>query len=77
MKRMVVAFAGGSLLLLGAAMVVLPGPGLPVVAGALALLGREFPWASRALRCLSGFMRRRKKISPTAITPRNAQGTPP
>ncbi len=77
MRRIVIAFAGGTLLLLGTVMVVLPGPGLPVVAGALALLGREFPWASRALKSLCSFIKRRKKTDPPPISTQSAQGTLP
>jgi hypothetical protein len=40
--------AGGFTLLgAGVAMLVLPGPGVLAIAGGLALLGRELPWAKR------------------------------
>jgi len=41
---------GYGLLGLGVALLVLPGPGLPLLAGGLALLARRRPWARRALR---------------------------
>lgn len=41
--------AGGALLVVGLAMIVLPGPGIPVLFGGLLLLEREFHWA-RGLR---------------------------
>jgi hypothetical protein len=40
--------AGFALLPVGVAMLVLPGPGIPVVVGSLMLLEEEFDWASRA-----------------------------
>ncbi len=39
--------AGWALLGAGAALLVLPGPGIPVVLAGLVLLGRERPWARR------------------------------
>ena len=40
--------AGFALLPVGVAMLVLPGPGIPVVVGSLMLLEDEFGWAGRA-----------------------------
>ena len=54
MKKCFVALIGGTVLLLGAAMLVLPGPGLPVVAAGLAILATEFFWARSALRKAKG-----------------------
>ena len=54
MKKFFVALIGGAVLLLGAAMLVLPGPGLPVVVAGLAILATEFLWARRALRNAKG-----------------------
>ncbi len=39
--------AGWSLLGVGGALLVLPGPGIPLVLGGLALLSREHRWARR------------------------------
>jgi uncharacterized protein (TIGR02611 family) len=45
--------AGGwALLVVGGALLVLPGPGIPLVLGGLALLAREQRWARRALAVL-------------------------
>lgn len=41
--------AGATMLLIGLALLVLPGPGLLVVLLGLALLARDIPWAARAL----------------------------
>ncbi len=40
--------AGWSLLAVGGALLVLPGPGIPLVLGGLALLAPEHRWARRA-----------------------------
>jgi uncharacterized protein (TIGR02611 family) len=50
MKKFYVALIGGTIVVLGVVMLVLPGPGLLVIAGGLALLATEFLWARRALR---------------------------
>jgi len=49
-RRVVVGVAGGTLLALGLAMVVLPGPAFVVVPIALAVLATEFVWAKRYMR---------------------------
>ena len=54
MKKFFIALMGGTVLLIGIAMLVLPGPGLPVVAAGLAILATEFLWARRALRKAKG-----------------------
>ncbi len=42
-----VAVVGFLLLAVGAALLVLPGPGLLVIAAGIAVLALEFPWAER------------------------------
>jgi len=44
-RRVFVLAAGSTLLLVGAALLVLPGPGILVIVAGLALLGTEFVWA--------------------------------
>ena len=51
-RRIVVAVFGGSVLLIGIAMVVLPGPAIIVVPLGLGILGLEFAWARIWLRKL-------------------------
>ena len=48
-KRIAVSVVGGVLVLGGLAMLVLPGPGILVVALGFAVLGTEYAWAARAL----------------------------
>ncbi|HRI15211.1 MAG TPA: PGPGW domain-containing protein [Verrucomicrobiota bacterium] len=54
MKKFFIALIGGTVLLVGTAMLVLPGPGLPIVAAGLAILATEFLWARRARRRAKG-----------------------
>jgi tellurite resistance protein TerC len=49
-RRMVVLVIGGTVLLIGVAMLVLPGPGLVVAPAGLAILATEFLWARRLLQ---------------------------
>jgi hypothetical protein len=48
-KRIVVAIVGGTLVLIGAALIVLPGPAFLVIPAGLAVLATEFAWARRWL----------------------------
>ena len=48
-KRAVRVVFGFTLLVLGAAMLVLPGPGWVTIAGGLAVLATEYVWARRLL----------------------------
>src|ERR1700712_4217061 len=48
-KKAVVAVLGIALLLIGIALLVLPGPGFLLIAGALALLATQFDWATKPL----------------------------
>src|SRR5688572_6204205 len=52
MRKIAVATAGGALLILGVALIVLPGPAIIVIPLGLAVLATEFPWAARLLRYL-------------------------
>ena len=47
-RRIGILLAGSILLLAGIALLVLPGPGVPLMIGGLALLGTQFSWARRA-----------------------------
>lgn len=54
LKRFFIALIGGTALLLGGVMLALPGPGLPIILAALAILATEFLWARRAMRSAKG-----------------------
>jgi tellurite resistance protein TerC len=49
-RRMIVGVIGGTILLIGVAMIVLPGPAVVVIPIGLAVLATEFVWARRWLR---------------------------
>lgn len=49
-RRIAIAVVGGTVLVLGFAMIVLPGPAIVVIPAGLAILGLEFAWARRWLR---------------------------
>jgi uncharacterized protein (TIGR02611 family) len=57
-KRIAVFVGGGVLLLFGAVLLVLPGPGLLVIFFGLTLLATEFVWARLWLRRLRASARR-------------------
>ncbi len=49
-RRIVIGIVGGTVVLMGVAMLVLPGPALLVIPAGLAILALEFAWARRWLR---------------------------
>ena len=57
-RRLVVAVIGGTVLLVGVAMIVLPGPVLVVIPVGLAILATEFVWARRLLERVREQVRR-------------------
>ena len=63
-KRIAIAVAGFTVLLVGVAMIVLPGPAFIVIPAGLAILALEFTWAKRLLKEAkekgTGFLRARK-----------------
>ncbi len=48
-KRLTRIVVGFTVLALGVALLVLPGPGILIIAGGLMILGAEFVWARRLL----------------------------
>jgi tellurite resistance protein TerC len=51
-RRIVIAIVGGCMVLVGIAMLVLPGPGLIVIPAGLGVLALEFAWARLWLKKL-------------------------
>ena len=49
-RRIAISVVGGTVLAIGVAMIVLPGPALVVIPLGLAILGIEYAWARRWLR---------------------------
>ncbi len=54
LRRFFIALIGGTVVLIGIAMIVLPGPAVVVIPAGLAILATEFIWARRALRRCKG-----------------------
>ncbi len=50
LRRIVVAVIGGTVVAIGLAMTVLPGPAIIVIPAGLAILATEFAWARHLLR---------------------------
>ncbi len=57
-KRIAVTVVGGTVLALGIALIVLPGPAFIVIPAGLAILAVEFAWARRWLNKARGLLRR-------------------
>jgi tellurite resistance protein TerC len=51
-RRLVVGFLGLTVVLVGLALIILPGPAFIVIPVGLAILGIEFAWARRWLKAL-------------------------
>jgi uncharacterized protein (TIGR02611 family) len=49
MRKIVIGVFGGTLLLLGVALLVLPGPGWLIIAVGIGVLATEFVWAQRVM----------------------------
>ncbi len=60
-KRSIVAVMGGTVLAVGLAMIVLPGPAFIVVPAGLAILAVEFAWARHWLRSARALLPRRSQ----------------
>lgn len=53
-KKLVIALMGGTVFIVGLALLVLPGPGIPIILAGLAILAQEFIWAQRMMRQANG-----------------------
>jgi Putative transmembrane protein (PGPGW) len=63
LKKFFTALIGGTVLLIGIALLVLPGPGIPVVAAGLTILAGQFLWARHALRNAKGALAKARRRS--------------
>lgn len=59
-KRILVVVLGGTVLAIGIALIVLPGPAFIVIPAGLAILAIEFAWARRWLNKAGGLMQKAK-----------------
>jgi tellurite resistance protein TerC len=53
-KKIIISVVGFTLLLIGIAMIVLPGPAIVFIPSGLLILASEFLWAKRLLKRISG-----------------------
>ena len=60
-KKITVAIIGGTVLLIGVALIVLPGPAFLVLPAGLAILATEFLWARRWLEKLTSFLHQKRE----------------
>lgn len=61
LRRVVVGVIGFTVLLIGVAMIVLPGPAIVVIPLALAILATEFLWARRLLTKSRSYFEKQKQ----------------
>ncbi len=66
-KRIAVTVVGLSVVCAGLAMLVLPGPGIVVVALGFAILGTEYAWAAAALERTKGIAQRSGRVVKGAV----------
>lgn len=74
LRKLVIAVIGGSVLLVGIAMLVLPGPAILVIPLALAILETEFLWARRWLKRARALLPNGNKPSPPLMPTALASG---
>ena len=60
-KRIIVGIVGFTILIIGIAMIVLPGPAIVMIPLGLAILATEFLWARRLLKRLKRLITQKKK----------------
>ncbi|HXS69893.1 MAG TPA: PGPGW domain-containing protein [Candidatus Polarisedimenticolia bacterium] len=60
-RRIAVGIMGGTILLIGLALIFLPGPAFLVIPLGLAILATEFAWARHYLQKARGLIRRKNK----------------
>jgi len=61
LRRVIVAVIGFTVLLIGVAMIILPGPAVVVIPLGLAILATEFVWARRILKKAKGYFEKGKE----------------
>lgn len=60
-KRIIITIIGFTVLIIGMAMIMLPGPAIIVIPLGLAILASEFLWARRLLKKIKNTLRRQKE----------------
>ncbi|MDQ6631397.1 MAG: PGPGW domain-containing protein [Verrucomicrobiota bacterium] len=60
-KKIVIGIIGGTVVLIGIALIVLPGPAFIVIPAGLAILATEFAWAQRWLKKAKEIIQEKKE----------------
>jgi tellurite resistance protein TerC len=76
LKRLLIAIIGGTVLLLGVAMILLPGPASLVIPAGLGILAIEFAWARHWLHKTREYMERARNCVMPKRTPPPAKRPP-
>jgi len=63
LRRILIAFVGGTVVLFGIALIFLPGPGILTIAGGLGILAIEFAWARHWLHKVKSYMPGKKNAA--------------
>jgi tellurite resistance protein TerC len=66
-RRVLVAVVGGTVLLIGIVLIVLPGPAILVIPAGLGILALEFAWARHWLNKFKSYLPKRKGDKPEEI----------
>lgn len=66
-KKIAFGILGWAIIAVGIVLLPLPGPGLLIIAGGLAVLGRHFHWAKRLERRCRDCIMRRKSPAPADV----------
>jgi hypothetical protein len=69
MRQLFVLVIGMTVVLIGIAMILLPGPGLLTIVVGLAILGIEFAWARRWMAKIRSYLPKRKPAAATLEKP--------
>jgi tellurite resistance protein TerC len=65
-RRIAIGLVGGTILLIGIVMIVLPAPSILVIPAGLAILALEFVWAQKCLQKFRDLTARKKKPAESA-----------
>ena len=68
LRKLIIALIGGTVLLIGVALIVLPGPAFIVIPIGLAILATEFAWARRAVVRARAMVARARGRKPETVT---------
>ena len=67
LRKIIVALIGGTVLLIGVALIILPGPAFIVIPIGLAILATEFAWAGRAVARAKGMVAKARGREPEKV----------